>query len=332
VQAAVNSRNKVPISSNGWPLKGGLLLFCGEATITYLNRQPYLLLVATAILWAGNTIAGKFAVGHISPFLLTSSRWLVAFAILLPFAFPYLRRDLPVIRRHAAFLFLLGAIGFALFNNLFYLALNYTSAINVAIEQASMPLVVFVLNFLFFSIRTSRLQAGGFLLTLIGIVIIVTHGDPASLASQNVNVGDVLMMCAAFFYALYSVALVRKPRLHWLSFITSLAGAAFVASIPFTFWEFSAARIRFPDSTGFAVVAYTAVFPSIVAQLSWMRGLELIGSNRGGVFINLVPIFASALAIMLLGEAFLPYHFVALCLVLGGVWLSQQGSGAGARI
>jgi drug/metabolite transporter (DMT)-like permease len=294
-----------------------------EAEILHLTRRPYVLLVTTAILWAGNTIAGKFAVGHISPFLLTSARWFAAILILLPFALPHLRRDLPVIRRHAVFLFLLGSMGFALFNNLFYLALNYTSAINVAIEQASMPLIVFVLNFLFFSIRTSRLQIGGFVLTLIGIAIIVTQGDPAGMTSQTVNLGDALMMGAVFVYGLYSVALVRKPPLHWLSFITVLAGAAFVASIPFTIWEFAAMRARLPDSVGFAVIVYTAIFPSIVAQLSWMRGLEMIGSNRGGIFINLVPIFASTLAIMLLGEAFLPYHFFALALVLGGVWMSQ---------
>jgi drug/metabolite transporter (DMT)-like permease len=310
-------------------IRAAFFYLSGGAVISNLTRQPYLLLVTTAMLWAGNAIAGKFAVGHVSPFLLTSMRWLVALAILLPFAFPHLRRDFPAIRRHAVFLFLLGAMGFALFNNLFYLALNYTSAINVAIEQASMPLIVFALNFLFFSIRTSWLQVGGFILTLIGIAIIVSRGDPASLSGQNVNIGDVLMMIAIFVYGLYSVALARKPPLHWLSFITVLAGAAFAASIPFTFWEYWAARARFPDAVGVAVVVYTAIFPSIIAQVSWVRGLELIGSNRGGIFINLVPIFASVLAIVLLGEAFLPYHFVALCLVLGGVWLAQQGGRSG---
>lgn len=292
--------------------------------IRFITGQPYLLLSLTAALWAGNAIAGKFAVGHISPFTLTCMRWLVASLVLLPFAYPHIRRDWKRVRENLFFLFTLGAVGFALFNNLFYLALNHTTVINVAIEQASMPLIVFALNFVLFSIAVSWLQIAGFALTMIGVVMTVTGGDVSGIAAWNINIGDVYMMVAVLLYGMYSVALVRKPPLHWLSFIMVLSCSALLASIPFAAWEFLAGHAVPPDTTGLAVVVYTAIFPSIIAQLSWVRGLEIIGSNRGGIFINLVPIFASVLAVLLLGEAFLFHHLAAMCLVLSGVWLSQK--------
>ena len=296
----------------------------GATTIPAILQNAYLLLTATAIMWAGNAIAGKFAVGHISPFLLTSLRWTLAVAILLPVAWRYIRSDWAAVRANALFLFLLGAIGFTAFNNLLYLALNHTTAINVAIEQAAMPLVVFALNFVLFSIRTSWMQIAGFMLTLLGVGLTATGGDLARLSVESVNVGDLYMIIAMLFYGTYSVALARKPRLHWLTFIATLSVAALIASLPFAAWEILSGRAILPDTQGFAVALYTAIFPAILAQLFWARGLEIIGSNRGGVFINFVPIFGAALAVLLLGEAFRLYHLAAMVMVLGGVWLSQK--------
>lgn len=292
--------------------------------LTLLSRQPYLLLTLTALIWAGNAIAGKMAVGHVSPFLLTSIRWLVASAILLAFGWKLIRAEWPVIRRHLPYLFIMGTVGFTFFNNLMYLGLNYTTAINVAIEQASMPLVVFAVNFAIFGIRATPLQIIGFLLTLVGVALTVTGGNPLSILAQPVNLGDVFMLVAVFFYGLYTAALVRKPKLHWLTFIAVLGVSAFIISLPFAAWEILTGRVIWPDATGVSVAFYTAVFPAIVAQVLWVRGMEIIGSNRGGAFINLVPIFAAGLAILLLGEEFRLYHAVAIALVLTGVWMSQR--------
>ena len=287
--------------------------------MTLLRRatsQPYLLLSLTAAMWAGNTIAGKLAAGHVSPLLLTSIRWAIADIILLVAAAPMLRRDWPTIARHLPFLALLGAMGFTLFNSLFYVALNYTTAIHAAIEQAAMPLVVFALNFAIFRVRATWLQIAGFALTLVGVILTATNGNPFAVAGQNINIGDLMMMIAVLAYGLYSVLLVRKPPLHWLSFITILAGFAFITSIPAAIYEMT--------SPGWGVAVYTAIFPSILAQLMWIRGLEIIGTNRGGVFINLVPIFAAVMAVLILGEEFRLYHAVALALVIFGVWITQK--------
>ncbi len=291
----------------------------------------YVLLGITGLMWAGNAVAGKFAVGHISPFLLTTLRWAIALAILLVLSRSHLRRDWPTIRKHWLFLFALGSLGFTAFNALFYLALNYTTAINVAIEQSSMPLVVFAFNFMLFGIRASWLQIAGFMLTVLGVAVTAARGDLLAIGSSPINIGDLLMIVAISLYGIYSVALVRKPAMSLLSFMTALSGAAILSSLPFAAWEIAAGHAIWPDFQGWSVTVYTAIGPAIIAQLCWAKGLEIIGSNRGGVFINIVPIFTAILAVALLGEAFHLYHAVAIALVIGGVTLSQRGATSSSK-
>lgn len=288
--------------------------------------NPYFLLAVTAFIWGGNAVAGKLAAGHVSPFLLTWLRWLVASAVLFPFAWPHLKRDWPVIRNHLPFLAVMGATGFAIFNNLMYLSLNYTSAINVAIEQASMPLLVFVLNYLIFRTRVTTYQVIGFAITLIGVAVTVTRGNLLTINQQQLNIGDLYMLAAVMFYGIYSVFIRSKPDIHLLSFLAVLGLSAFVATIPFLVYEIVTDSLLWPDMQGWGVVIYAAILPSLVSQLFWVMGLEKIGSNRGGVFINLVPIFGALLAIVILGEQFHLYHAAGLVLVLGGIALAQRNT------
>ncbi|MEM7291328.1 MAG: DMT family transporter, partial [Pseudomonadota bacterium] len=264
--------------------------------------------------------------GHVSPFLLTLLRWIIACLVMLPFALPHLRRDAAAIRKHFWFLFALGAVGFGLFNNLMYLALNYTTAINVAIEQASMPLVVFMLNYLLYRTRVTFFQVIGFAITLIGVAVTATRGDVLSIAENTLNRGDLLMLAAIAFYGIYSVFIRKKPDIHLFSFLFTLGMAAMTISLVFAGYEYSTGALLWPDAQGWGVVIYAALFPSLVSQLFWVMGLEKIGSNRGGIFINLVPIFGSMLAILIIGESFKFYHAIGLILVLGGIALAQKSS------
>ena len=261
--------------------------------------------------------------GHVSPALLTTMRWFFAVLVVLPFAMPHLKRELPALKPYLPFLFVLGSVGFAIFNNIMYLALNYTSAINVGIEQASMPLFVFMLNFALFRIKTNLLQLVGFTLTVLGVVLTISNGNPLSLISQPANFGDLIMIGAIIAYAGYSVALRNKPVIHWLSFIAILSFSALITSLFFLAFEFYQQSVIAPDWRAMSVVLYVAIFPSIIAQSLWIRGLELIGSNRGGVFINFVPVFSSIFAILILGERFQFYHALSLILVIGGIALAQ---------
>ena len=289
--------------------------------------NPYLLLTLTALLWGGNAIAGKMAAGQISPFLLTWLRWVGACFILLIISRHHIKRDFETIKKHWVFLFLLGAFGFAIFNALMYLALNHTSAINVAIEQASMPLIVFILNYLMFRTKVTAYQIAGFVITLIGVAVTVTRGNIFGLGGQPLNIGDIIMLFAVMVYGIYSVLLKNKPDIHALSFLTVLGFAALITTSFFVLYEYHSNALLLPDAQGWGVVLYAAIFPSVLAQLFWILGLEQIGSNRGGLFINLVPIFGAVLAVLILKEHFQAYHAIGLILVLGGIAFAQKQSG-----
>jgi len=286
--------------------------------------HPYVLLATAALMWGGNAVAGKLAVGHISPFLLTTCRWALAVLILAPFAYSHLRRDWPQIRPRLVFMILLGATGFAVFNNLLYLALNHTTAINVAIEQASMPLFVFLLNWILFRTGVSLFQIIGFAITLTGVAVTVTRGGIIGTSELGINFGDFLMLVAVAVYGTYSVLLRRKPQVHVTSFIFVLALSALATSIPFTAYEIATDKIIWPDARALLIVVYTALGASLISQMAWVMGLDQIGSNRGGVFMNLVPIFGSLLAVVILEERFELYHGAGLILVLGGIALAEQ--------
>lgn len=286
--------------------------------------NPYILLSLTALLWGGNAIAGKLGAGHVSPFLLTWFRWVIASTILIAFSIQHLKRDHQTIRKHWKFLFLLGSFGFAIFNALMYLALNHTTAINVAIEQASMPLVVFILNYLLFKTKITAYQIIGFLITLVGVAITVTRGQLFAFNIQSMNLGDLLMVAAIFVYGLYSVLLRNKPDIHPLSFLSVLGVAALITTTPLLAYEIYSHSLLWPDLRGWGVILYAGIFPSVLAQLFWILGLDKIGSNRGGLFINLVPIFGAILAVIILDENFESYHAAGMVLVLGGIAIAQK--------
>lgn len=295
--------------------------------VNYLQKlynQPYYLLFLGTLFWAGNAIAGKFAVGHVSPFTLTFLRWLVVMLILAVVANKRLRQDWYQLKPHLVYLFVLGSIGFALFNNLMYLALTTTSAINVALLQSSLPLFIFILNFIFFRVAANKYQLIGLLICVLGVLFITTQGRWQVLMDLQFNIGDLIMLVAIVAYGLYSVLLTNKPDLHWLSFIGVLSCSAFISSIPFAAWEIINQTVIWPNVIGWVIVLYTAVFASLIAQLFWIRSIELIGSNATGLFINLVPLLGSILAIVLLDEKFHSYHFFGIVMIVSGVTLAQR--------
>jgi drug/metabolite transporter (DMT)-like permease len=293
--------------------------------IPAMHRAAYLILLLAAAFWGGNAVAGKLAVGHVSPMLLTALRWGGAAIVLLAFAGPRLAADWPVIRKHLLFLAVLGAAGFTAFNVALYTALLHTSAINASIEHAGIPMLIILGNFLMFGLRPGVVQMAGFVLAAAGVVLTASHGELGRLVQLDINFGDALMLIAVTVYAAYSIALRFRPVIHWLSLIAVLCAAAFLASIPFTIAEFAVGAMILPDATGWGVVIYTALFPSVIAQAFYIKSVALIGANRAGMFINLVPIFGALMSVAVLSDDFRAYHGVALLMVLCGIGLSELG-------
>ena len=287
--------------------------------------RPHFLLVVTTLIWAGNAIMGKIAVGHVSPMVLTFSRWLFAFSIVAIIAHKHIRKDWPVIRKNMPYLLSMGAIGYTGFNILLYSALHHTTAINVAIEQSAMPLMIFFGNLLLYKLRFGLPQIIGFCLTLVGVVLVITEGNPSRLLGEALNRGDLMMFFAAIFYSGYSIGLKGKPDMHWLSLLAALFTGALISSTIAMGWEISNGTAIFPvTTTGVAAVIYTSLFASIIAQACYIEGVGKLGANAAGIYINLLPIFAAILAVLLLDETLGIHHAVALVLVVGGISLVQR--------
>lgn len=283
-----------------------------------------LLMMATTLLWGGNTVAGRLAAGEVSPMVVVFLRWIIVAAILLPLLWPKVRAEWPVMRQSFLRMILMAAFGFVGFNTLFYIAATQTTAVNLGIIQGSMPIVVLIGSVIAFGTKVRLLQVVGILTTLIGVTLIAAQGSLDVLLSLAVNPGDSVMLLACILYSGYTLALRNRPQVSGLVFFAVLSGISVFASLPGLAYEMAAGTAQWPDTKGWLVVLYIAIGPSCLSQIFFMRGVELIGPARAGVFINLVPVFAAILAISILGEAFEWHHGLALVLVLGGIWLSER--------
>lgn len=293
-------------------------------TSIWIWRQPYLLLVLTTLFWSGNFVLGRAVHEAVPPVALAFWRWAGGFLIVLPFAWPHLARDLAVARRHWRLVLLLSALGVASFNTLVYLGLGRTTAINGLLIQSFMPLAIIAASLALFSERINRWQAIGLALSLAGIVAIVARGELATLAALDVNVGDLLIVLAILAYALYTALLRRRPAMHPLSFLAVTFGLGALMLVPLYGWEHFAGRQLAGNPTTFAAIAYVALFPSVLAYLCYNRGVELIGANRAGQFVHLMPVFGSLMAVAFLGERFRLFHAIGIALIFAGIVVAAR--------
>jgi len=289
------------------------------------HLRAYLLLIVTTLCWGLNAIFGKLAIDEISPMQLVTFRWLGVVILLAIFARKYIVRDWPILRRHLPFLCLMGSCGFTAFNALFYVAAHHTSAINIGILQGSIPIYVLLGSWLAWRHRITRVQVLGVVITIVGVIIVATGGDWNELQNLSVSRGDLFMLIACFFYAAYSIGLSRRPNVSALGLFAVMAGVAWLVSIPVVAIETYQQGWQMPSLAGWAIAALVTLLPSLVAQIFFIQGVALIGPGRAGVFVNLVPVFASIMAVVFLHETFQSHHALSLVLVLGGIWLSEMG-------
>jgi drug/metabolite transporter (DMT)-like permease len=284
----------------------------------------YPLLVFTMLLWGGNVVASKWAAGEVSPQVLTCLRWAFAcLALALPARAGFVA-EWDRLARHWRYVLLMGACGYTLYASLFYAAGLFTSGINIALFQGAIPVLVILINYAVLRVAVTGAQVLGVAVTLAGAVVAATHGDWRVLATFAFNRGDVLMLVACLLYAGYTVALSRRPKVSGLSFFTAVALSALVTSLPPLYAEWALGHTIWPTRKGWVIVLFVALGPSLVAQLAFMRGVELIGPNRAGLFVNLVPIFGAGLAILLVGEPFRWHEGLALALVIGGIAIAER--------
>lgn len=298
-----------------------------SASARWLDNQPYLLLSLTSLFWAGNIVLARHVGSHVPPITLTTIRWFGVFLILLPFAWPHLKRDWPALRARLPLMLFLSLVGFAFNNAISYWAMQYTEALNALLIQSSGPLWVALWSLVLFGVQLTGAQLTGIAVSLAGVLIIILRGDISALASIAFNKGDLMFATSLASFGLYSALIPRRPVIDQLSFIsfTTLCGALML--VPGSLWEFATgATLKF-DTLTLSTLGYILIFPSTLAYLFFNRGVALIGPNRAAPFFHLVPVFGSAMAILLLGEKLQPYHLIGYALVLAGVvTASRQGS------
>ncbi len=265
-------------------------------------NQPYLLLGITALCWAGNAIVGRLAAGHIPPVTLSFLRWTLAFLTILPFAWKHLRQDWSTIRSHLGVMLLITIAGVSAFNTLQYWALEHTQALNTLLLQSAAPLYIAVWSLLLLGIRLTLAQAGGILVSLTGVLVILLHGDLTALTSIAFNKGDIIFTVAMAIFGFYSVLMLKRPKIHALSFAGFTFGCGALCLIPLLIWELCARPAMQLDAANLLTLFYVAVFPSTLAYLCFNRGVQLIGANRAAPIFHVVPAFGAIMALVFLGE------------------------------
>jgi drug/metabolite transporter (DMT)-like permease len=284
-----------------------------------LYNAPYVLLLLTTLFWAGNVNIGRYAANYVPPVALGTFRWIGAALIILPFALPYLRADWPMIRKHFRMLVLLSFLGISAYNTLTYYGLQFTEAINTAILQSTFSLMIVGFAFLLYGDRLGLWQMFGMLLSLAGVVVIVSRGETSALLEYRFNAGDFILLFAMACYALYSALLKNRPPIHAMSFVTLTMGWGAVMLLPFLAAEISSGYTVPLEPRAMLIIAYVVIFPSLLAHFFFMRGVGLLGPSRAAPFMYVIPVLATAIAIIFLGERLYPFHIVGFVLVIGGV-------------
>lgn len=294
-----------------------------------LTASTALLLTVPPLLWAGNAVVGRMVHELVPPVTLNFLRWTIALALLLPFAFRVLRRDSGMWQNWRRFA-VLGLLGIGLYNALQYLALQSSTPINVTLVAASMPVWMLLIGRLFFHAGVARRQVLGALLSIAGVLLVLSRGDPAQLLAARLVPGDLLMILATIAWSLYSwlLTLPGDPpaiRKDWAGFLLAQVFFGLIWSGVFAAgeWALTPARIHWGWPLA-AALLYVAVGPAIIALRCWGAGVQRAGPSIAGFFSNLTPLFAALMSSAFLGELPHLYHGAAFALIVGGIVLSSR--------
>jgi drug/metabolite transporter (DMT)-like permease len=293
--------------------------------VKFIWNHAYLLMALTAIAWSGNAITARGLNDIIPPVGLAFWRWVVAAPILLVIAWPHLREDLPKVKENLPFLLVLSALSVAAYNTLLYQGLLSTTAINSFLINTLRPSIIVLLSIIFFRQGITLLQSLGFSLAFIGTITIVVRGDSSRLLNLDFNIGDLWILAATVCWAIYTVLLKKRPKMHATSFLAFTVILGILMLFPFYLWEtifIKPTPLRVETVGG---VLYLAVISSIVAYLCYNRAVEIGGANKAGQVSYMLPIVGSGLAILLLGERFEFYHVIGFPLILAGVYFGSKG-------
>ena len=290
------------------------------------NTKAYIMLVCATLFWAGNFMIGKFAFfSNIPPMSLVFFRWLLVWIILLPFTFREIFKFKTVIIKNLPLLFFLSLTSVGLFNSFTYLALVHTQVINASLFNTAIPAIIIFLCFLFKIEKTNKFQILGLIISVLGILSIITKLNLNILLSLNFNKGDLIMIGGVITWGLYSSFLKKKNfTLPLLTLVHVLCTFGLIFIIPQFVFEYSQGlKIEF-DLSLFYILIFLALFPSIGSYYCWAGAVSIIGPNRSGIFLSLIPLFSTIMAITFFNETFQFFHSIGAILIILGLFLSNK--------
>lgn len=293
----------------------------------FAKLPPSLLLTLSALFWGGNFVVGRWAHTDIGPISLTFWRWFFAGIILLPIVGGDIWRLRSEIRKHFGLILALSVTGVAMFNAFMYLALATTTAVNATFVLASMPMVIPVVSFVMGEERINLRQGLGILISVVGVGVIISQGQWQVFANLAFTSGDLWVLAGVLAWSIYSVLLRRKPAT--VPPLVLLGTTIFIGVLvlaPFYVWEYQRLGGFSVTVSNGLVIAYVATFASIVAFMCWGAGVAKVGANKAGLFIHLIPLFASILSIVFLNESLKSYHVIGIVPILLGIYLTTTSS------
>ncbi|MBP7444752.1 MAG: DMT family transporter [Zoogloea sp.] len=286
--------------------------------------HPYLLLTLTVLFWSGNMVVGRGLREAVPPMSLAFARWTLALLLTLPFAWPHLKTLRGMTRKQWGVLVVLGVLGVGAYNTLAYVALVHTTATNAALLNSFIPIAIIAISW-FLGHQARLLESIGVGVSFVGVMVIVSRGDPVVLAGLSLNAGDLWMLAAVLSWALYTLGLKWRPAgLHPMALLATLTMIGLLVLAPLVWVELSSgARLHLTTPALFGV-AYTGIFPAFLGYVFYNRAVGEVGASRAGLFIHLMPAFSTVLAMLFLGEAPRAYHFFGIALILTGIWLTTR--------
>ena len=284
------------------------------------------MLVCATLFWAGNFTIGKFAfLENIPPFSLAFLRWSLVWIILIPFTYKEIFKLKHKIKKNLSLFFVLGFTSVCIFTSFTYNALNYTQVINASLFNTAIPVTIILVCFLLKIEKTNIFQISGLLISVIGILAIITRLDLNILLSLNFNKGDLFMIVAIIAWGIYSAYLKKQTfNVSLLALVHIICTFGLIFLLPLFIMDVLRGETIEMSSNLFYILIYIAVFPSIGSYYCWAGAVSIIGANRAGIFLSLIPLFSTIFAILFFNEKFLFFHLIGSILIILGLFLSNK--------
>ena len=291
------------------------------------DKTAYIFLILAILFWSGNFIVGKAAsLFEIPPFTLNFYRWTFAWLILAPFTLKEIFKKKSYILNNIKLILILGITSITVFNSIVYYSLNFTQVISGVLMISTIPVMIIFFCWVFKIEKTNFYQLLGVLFSLMGVVVIVTNADADKLLNLNFNKGDLWMVVAMLSWAMYSALLRKKKfKLSQISLLQTIISAGLILLLPAYLIEMALGyrvNIHLPF---ILTLTYVVLFPGLASFFFWIKGISIIGSNRSGIFLHLMPIFSTIMAMLIFKEKFMTFHLIGAILIITGIILSSKG-------